>query len=711
MRASLFLLSLCWSLVASEEGLALRRIADFWEEGEYRIAKSQMEEFLELYPDSSYANTLCTALGDLFLREKNYQKALEYYANGEDVFLNRLQCLYHLQWHATLSDECEAYLKTSGSHHLQATYFLAIALYSQALQAENPRMFAERAKPYFETLAGSELSDEVAGAYAHLRYLLGDYEEASKIYLEMAGDSTELLFQAAVMQAKFNPPLALETLSKIQTPQAAFHRLILLHDLGRYDEIVAQKEDFLQSVPAGKVDLAHLIVGRSYLALDQREESIKELKAFLEMTNETGGPALAQLSEAAYQLGNLEMLESAIARMEVKSDAQFYRALLLKKFERWEEAADQLKAIPQSPEALLELAQVEAKLNHWTEAKEAAKSLLSNYPESPLVPFAWQYAAGAAIELRSVSELEELLKTAPDESWRLQHAKLLYETGEYRRALEYVNDSPNGELLRALCLQNLGEEFIEWAEAALAHLADWMPLDAQRMALFNAYVARSEFDKAKEHLFGAFELGAEIQRPNLLWLAEVAQGEMAYRVLLQLDLKEPEFALKLAKLHRQFGHEDEAIALLESLDLPEARLELGQLVLPSDPSRAEQLFDAAAASDTYRDGIAAKAALASARLKRDAGRVDEAAIIFKNLVLQKNLLNEPLHQQASLDYIQLFPEKRLELLKKTKSDFESTDDLLSKDYQAARSKYADKDEIYCAYIRYLEGEIGKYEAQ
>ena len=70
-------LAFIFSLCASEEGLKVRRIADFWEEGEYQIAKDQMEEFLAEFPESSYAGTLCTALGDLFLREKNYPCLLQ----------------------------------------------------------------------------------------------------------------------------------------------------------------------------------------------------------------------------------------------------------------------------------------------------------------------------------------------------------------------------------------------------------------------------------------------------------------------------------------------------------------------------------------------------------------------------------------------------------------------------------------------------------
>src|SRR5689334_535147 len=112
MRTWWFLLIpiVCFAQIETEEeALSLRRIADFWQEGEYLLAKNQIEEYLHKYPDSSYYDTLCAALGDLCLREKNYTTALDYYSRILDpewkntVFLNRMHCFYHLEWYTTLA--------------------------------------------------------------------------------------------------------------------------------------------------------------------------------------------------------------------------------------------------------------------------------------------------------------------------------------------------------------------------------------------------------------------------------------------------------------------------------------------------------------------------------------------------------------------------------------------------------------------------------
>lgn len=162
MKNFLYLLLLpavfCFGLQQNEEEvLFLNRIADFWEEGEYSIAKNQIQEFLTLYPRSSFAGVLQAAIGEIFLREKQYQNALEAYAKIEDadivqtVFPHRIECLYHMQWYPILADECEERLQKE-PENLEITYYLAMALYHQCVMLggkENARETALRAEPYF----------------------------------------------------------------------------------------------------------------------------------------------------------------------------------------------------------------------------------------------------------------------------------------------------------------------------------------------------------------------------------------------------------------------------------------------------------------------------------------------------------------------------------------------------------------------------------
>lgn len=801
-----------------EEALALRRIADFWEEGEYQIAKSQMEDFLSEFSKNPYSDTLRMALGDLSLREKSYQTALNYYAEITDpaladkILSNRMQCLYHLQWHATLADECEAYLRresetTDEKSHLEATYFLAIALYEQCISPEKDekvvKSLAERAKPYFESLSNSELSDEVAGAFAHLRCILKDFEGASNIYLDLAkknDNSENLLFQAALVQSKYDKKTALQTFEEITklagsfAREAAYNQLILSFDLCQYEQIVSNKEIILQSVPEERKSLAHLFIGRSYLMLNQYQEASQELSAFLDLNtaHDSIRTALLHLLEAAYRASDLTILDEAIGRLK-KFDsldvelpkALFSRAHLLKKEQKLEEAKAELRSLlvqfptfADRPLASFEITHLEFGAKQWAACREAAQIFLQEYPSHELSMYAWRYLASSSIELANqakefkqqcLHDLENLLREGEFLSvcerldFQFYLAKTLFELGDADKSSslltsilgteEPFGQRANAELLFAFSSRENQEHFCRWAEAALSHQADLIPIADQHLALFNSYLQRSEeyLTQAAHHLYEAFQSKADIQLPNLLWLADYSykqyeknpsEAKIAFDVVHFLVEKTNPYSichetlylepliLKAAKLYQHFGKLAESITLLEALYTQyklapelswacenELKLYLAESILRNgERSAAEELFDEIASSTVYKDRFVAEAALQSARIKQTSEDRDLTNILstLKNLILQKNLENEPIHLEAALDYIELqtqleAPEqratKRLNLLAKTKADFEMQEDLLSKDYHAGRSSLEKQNQIYLSYMNYLDAQI------
>ena len=172
---------------------------------------------------------------------------------------------------------------------------------------------------------------------------------------------------------------------------------------------------------------------------------------------------------------------------------------------------------------------------------------------------------------------------------------------------------------------------------------------------------------------------------------------------------------KLAKVYSILGRIDDAIGLLKPLTSPsnEAQLLLAEnYVKKGITEPASELFDAIVIScGTGRSPVAASASLQGARLKlaKENPNLVEIATQLKNLVVQKNLEGEPLYLEAALDYVALIakkdPAKKVALLQKTKADFEKSDDLLSKDYHAARSQSPHKDKIYQGYMKLIHAEI------
>lgn len=791
---------LCWILIAltpflysvetEDEGLFLRRIADFWQEGEYQIAKSQIEQFIVEYPESPFSDALCAALGDLFLREKNFSNALKFYAQVEApeyynrVFLNRMQCLYEMSWYATLADECEQYLEKGPNLHV--TYFLAIGLYHQCINAsketEQLQVLASRAKPYFETLYLGELRQEVSEGYAHLCCILKDYEKATTIYCDLAEKDPslkeEMLFQVALIQSEYDKELAINTFDKIaflgqkRAKEAIYNRMVLAFDLGRFEELAS--EDLLEEVPEDRVGTARLFLGRSLFNLKRYEEATTQLKAYIQdaPVSETLYAALISLLDATFQCSDLVTLDETIIKLKESypndpqlPKAYFSRAQLLKRSEEIQLAKEQLEVLldefpdfEQKSQIMFELTHLNYKEKDWAGCYERGREFLSQYGGHELAPFAERYFVSSSAELAAenlehrshlIADLESFLTLSLGEvernEWELMLAKTHFEMKEYEKASEALKlqKTPNAKLLYALCIrdgQKDLEGFCSLAEVALLEGANLVDQGQIHASLYNAYLSLSQVEKSAEHLLKAFMQKAEIKLENLLWLADhyfskLVQEEgnfvLAGRTASLLDkcislVKNPKnetaaplplepIVCKLARVYSILGRIDDEIVLLESLEVKgdEAKLLLGECYAKKGLiDQATNMFDEILAStESIRTPIGASASLQGARLKAGSLNPDliEIAKQLKNIVIQKNIVGEPVYLEAALEYAELQgksdPQKKLALLIKTKQDFEQTDDLLSKDYHAGRMLFPEKNTVYENYMNFIDANV------
>lgn len=760
------------------EALFLRRIADFWEEGEYQIAKSQMEEFIGTYPESSFSDALSAALGDLYLREKNFSAALKTYAQiqepamVEKAFLNRMQCLYEMQWYATLAEECESYLETHTDLH--ATYFLAIALYHQALSAskepENLSQLAQKAKTYFEILSQTELAEEITQGYAHICYLLKDFPRAAALYFDLAKKNLpqeeDFLFQAALIQAEYDKNLASKTFKQIsqlgqkRAKEAAYNQLVLSFDAGDFEALT--QENLFAEIPPEKIGEARLFLGKSLLHLKKFPEAIQELKAFLKTapSSEPLHTALLHLLDASSQSGDLPSLEYAIEELKASfpQDAQlpkahFSKAILLKKVNRFAEAKEELQQLlnaypdfEQKGETLLELAWLAHLEKNWKFCAHQSEAFLHAFPDHPLLPLAWKYFLSAFAQMTEgsadlqasfLSHLETFFQTnfVPESEkgeWKFLYAQTQYQLHHYEKAIATLESlpTPNSRLLLAFCYREGREDlpsFTELAKQALSEGADCMDSASVQIALFNAYLALSQIERAAEHLYFAFQEKGNLKTDNLFWLASfyherILEGGtaplLAQRIVelltsVPLDL-EPQ-VVQLAKAHSLLGQWEKAFSLLEKIESPEleTKLLLAECYAQkTDLEKAIQLFDEIVQScSTVRSSVGAVAALQGAKLKLKKGDFDlhQIAIQLKTIAVQKTWMNEPVHLEAALEYIDLQagadPTKKISLLSKMKTDFQSTEDLLSKDYHEARNRAAQKGKFFQDYMQFVDAQI------
>lgn len=822
---------LCWGDIAKwqaqseEEALFINRVADFWEEGEYQIAKNQMEEFLATYPNSVFADSLYAALGDLSLREKKPSNALECYAKIKDpeiasgIQLHRLQCLYSMQWYAILADECQDHLESTtdpSDDRMQITYYLAIALYHQCLNAakepELLQQLAYRAQPYFETLLESSLNHEVAAAFAHLCCILKDFPKAASIYLDLAKNENkeEMLFQAALIQAEYDKELAIQTFEEIislngsKENEAAYNYLVLSFDIKRYEALLENKDVLLSKIPSDRIDMAHLYFGRSLLSLQKGQEACSELRLFLlddshPKDKETMRSALTALLEASFVGQDLDSFNSTLTQLESlypnsedSLKGKLLKARLWQQKNQISEAQQELKELltqitdenlPLKQQVLLELTYVNNQMNNWEDSRNSAIQFLSQFPEHPEASKIEHALISATTELVNQGLLEKdqllfslqaLLNKAeklPSETrmfWEFLMAKTLVALQQHQKALPILQqlvDPPitindpihlaNIQLLLAICyregFQDL-EKFCTYTENVFPLLQDGKEQSFDKgslhASLYNAYLERSISDttmlnKAEVHLYEAFIAKTPIETENLLWLAnrfaKDANHEKKTVTILehikQQTIQEREL-IQVCKVYIEINKSSEAIVILENLAQQpeqafpkETALLLGELYSANGmQEEALDLFDSITREkSSLKTEIGASAYLQSARLRTnkwinavpsaDDPEFQQVLMQLKDLVLQKKLNFEPLYLEAALDYIDLQDRcyasltKKLSLLQKTKQDFESTEDLLSKDYHRARKEMSEKDRIYQSYITLLESEILSIQSQ
>jgi len=550
-----------WSVARTsneEEALFLRRIADFWQEGEYGIAKSQMEAFLSSFPESRFSDPLRICLGDILLREKNFSAALASYADlspefEAKAFLNRMQCLYNLEWYSTLADVCERHLKNDldpDTKH-KTTFYLAIALYHQCLNAsKEPEMLlklAKRAEPHFETLLESDLSLEVSQAFAHLCCILKEYRKAVNIYHDLAAKEPlvedEMNFQAALIQAEYDKDLAIQSFEQIEkkgqvrAKEAAYNRLILSFEAGRHDEIANGKEGILASLSDERNGMGRFFIGRSLLALKKYSEAIVELTAFLKEVAPTATDSirsgLLSLIEAAHQAGDVAALDMALLKLseidpsdEQIAKGRLLRSMLLKNLGRIDEAREEFQSLlaafssfPDRSAALFEWADLEYQAGSWEACRSRSYAFLEQFTGHELAPFAWRYLATAsshisnenietrerfAKDLEALLDQKSLFSIQEASDWKFYLARAYVHLGHFEKAAEALrsllkNNSPfpqeaNAHLLLGLALRDgFGDTaaFCEKAETAIAMNADLMDPRLLHVSLFNAYLEQS----------------------------------------------------------------------------------------------------------------------------------------------------------------------------------------------------------------------------
>lgn len=551
---------------SEEEAFLVRRIAEFWKDRDFVLVKRQIHSFLDKYPSSPINDQLRGILGDLYLQEKQYPEALQAYSKISDpyieekVIVNRLQCHYELNNYLSLAKEGKPYLDISakriGDRKDELYFLVAESLFRQALDTTDPSIkgdLAAQARPLYEDIKETSFNKHAKLALAEIYNILSDHEKAASYYLEVANaypeQSEELLSQAALSQAEYDPQLAIHTFSQIidmkgeKANEAAINRLILFFQEEEFDNVIKYYPEVAVTVDEKKPTINY-IVGRSYFALHDFKNASDFLARYID-SQESASPhlknALLMQLNCTQQNGNDNLCDQTITRfknhfMDDKelNQALFIHAMMLKGRGDLVGAEAELAQIMQDAQfedkasLFLEYGLVCHENEKWPESYTTLKTYISLYPEGEHRNVAWKYFLSAslnrlkhldsdsayskslfyddlALVLNEQSTSKEILNPEEEKDCRLLSAKTAYELQRYSVAAsqldafikDYPTDQTVGEahLLLGISHQNLDadpELFYSNIEKALALNPQLTDQSSLHLQLYNAYLAKIE---------------------------------------------------------------------------------------------------------------------------------------------------------------------------------------------------------------------------
>jgi TolA-binding protein len=594
-----------YSIEDKEEAFLVRRISEFWKDQDYPIVKEQIVSFLEKYPKSKINDHLRGVLGDLYLQENAYEDALALYtqiqnqAINEKILLNKLQCMYELNLYESMISAATPFLGKQipeiESRKDEFKFLMGEAYFRHALSNQNPAKKLEsftKAEPFYEAILTSSFNDSAMFALAEIYKAKKEYVKASNFYLQLSDrhldKKDDLLFHAALSQAEFDKNAAIHSFETLiakngpKTDDACLNRLILLFQQDNFKEVIASYPKMIGSISKEKEDIFNYMIGRSYFAEQQYDNSSLWLKKYIltttEPTVELRNALLMQLN-TAQTIKNEIMYHEAMTLLQTvfPKDAElpqalFVHAMMLKDQGDLINAEKKLEEIlkthpnfANNDSLLLEYAIVAHGNQNFEKSYDSLLDFLKKYPNSSYTNSAWKYFLSCSLNLLKLQESgidvdyiredlyedikkilaqkDALTPTERQECLFLQ-GKLGYELGKYSEALTtlntylttYSNDEtlPEAHLLTALCHNKIKGDsklFCEHAEAALKGNPNLTNKSSIHLELYNVYLSslnqakvgtkeNGSYDLAAEHLFEAITTAdVPIKLENKLWLA------------------------------------------------------------------------------------------------------------------------------------------------------------------------------------------------
>lgn len=405
----------------TQEALTLKRITEFWKDGDYQNAKKQITDFLAKHPDTSLRDYLHAMLGDLYFHERNFKQALATYAliqNEEiqdKITFNQFQALFELKQYFELIEKTGSYLKAKdikADESEKVRFLLAESLFREALgtkEAEQKTELLKQAKSQYKILTQTKFADRVLFPLAETHRLLKEDGRAAAIYLELAKQfpqhEEKFLFQSAILQIKEEPKEAIRNFEKVyqmrgkRAPLAIYNKLILLYQTHQYSAYLAQVDEVLPMLPQEKAGLLKFYQGRCDYEQKNYLHAASNLEQFIALSTQhpqEAHTALLLIFNCAKELKDLSLLDRNLLTFKARfpEDPNVAKATMLHAQlcrEQGDTAASlkDLNLLIQSyphfdklEAAYYDYALLLAKTSQWEDSRRAFTTFIELYPLS-----------------------------------------------------------------------------------------------------------------------------------------------------------------------------------------------------------------------------------------------------------------------------------------------------------------------------------------
>ncbi len=425
-----------------EENFLIRRIAEFWKDGDLNIVKSQILDFLEMYPESYKKDECLGILGEIYFKEECYEEAIAAYekitdpAITEKIGTNKLQSYYQLDYFTKILEEGSALSRNvhfADEKKEQFHFLMAEAFFKKALSEKNKETkqeYAREAKNHYNSLAHPRYASTYELALPEIYCILEDYRLAAQTFQELAGKypdmEEELLFRAASIQALYSKEEASKSFKEITNKkgekalEATYNLMILLFQTEQYEKVIATYEERKPDLTKNPPLSMHFVIGKSFFSIGDYQNAIRSLSQFIECEKEPSDSlknALLVQMTSAQNIKNEKLFNQTFEKLKTLfpndpeiPKALFMHAMILKEQGNLDHAESKLieikntyKGFENHESLMFEYGLIAYEKGKWNESYLTFKNYLNDFEKNSHRDLAYKLFLSSAINLYTES--------------------------------------------------------------------------------------------------------------------------------------------------------------------------------------------------------------------------------------------------------------------------------------------------------------------